>query len=144
MPLRTLCIYVRIPRHSLGEFPHSEICGSKLIYSSPQLIAVSHVLHRRQVPRHPPYALCSLILFKSLSALESHITSLVSLCILSKISYIVNCSYYSLLFIFRYFFLIDEISRHPVTQNLLCSCQGALKRLQSLDGGVISHTGGLN
>ena len=112
MPLHTLCIYVWIPRHSLGEFPHSEICGSKLIYSSPQLIAVSHVLHRRQVPRHPPYALCSLILFKSLSTLESHITSLVS-CILSKISYIVNCSYYSLLFIFRYFFLIDEISRQP-------------------------------
>ena len=99
MPLRTLLIHVRIPRHSLGEFPHSDICGSMLIYSSPQLFAVSHVLHRRQVPRHPPYALCSLIFFKSLSALKSHITSLVSLCILSKISYIVNCSYYSLLFI---------------------------------------------
>jgi hypothetical protein len=46
-----------------SEFPHSEICGSMLIYSSPQLIAVSHVLHRRQMPRHPPYALCSLIFF---------------------------------------------------------------------------------
>ncbi len=44
-----------------SEFPHSEICGSIPIYGSPQLIAVSHVLHRRLVPRHPPYALCSLI-----------------------------------------------------------------------------------
>ena len=42
-----------------SEFPHSEICGSKLIYSSPQLFAVSHVLRRCLVPRHPPYALIS-------------------------------------------------------------------------------------
>ena len=139
MPLHTLWIHVWIPRHSLGEFPHSDICGSMLIYSSPQLFAVSHVLHRRQVPRHPPYALCSLIFFKSLSALKSHITSLVSLCILSKISYIVNCSYYSLLFIFRYFFLIDEISCHPVTQNLLCSCQCALSDNSRLWGCDYSH-----
>ena len=31
-----------------------------LTYSSPQLIAVSHVLHRLSVPRHSPCALCSL------------------------------------------------------------------------------------
>ena len=43
------------------------------IYNSPQLIAVSHVLHRRQVPRHPPYALRSLI------SKKSFILSLVSL-----------------------------------------------------------------
>ena len=40
--------------------PHSEIPGSKLICSSPRLIAAYHVLHRLLVPRHPPYALCSL------------------------------------------------------------------------------------
>ena len=34
-----------------------------LAYSSPQLFAVGHVLLRRLVPRHPPYALCSLIFF---------------------------------------------------------------------------------
>jgi hypothetical protein len=27
-------------------FPHSEICGSKVLDTSPQLIAVLHVLHR--------------------------------------------------------------------------------------------------
>jgi hypothetical protein len=41
-------------------FPHSEICGSKLICSSPQLIAACHVLHRLLMPRHSPCALISL------------------------------------------------------------------------------------
>ena len=36
---------------------HSEICGSKLAYSSPQLIAVNHVLLRLPMPRHSPCAL---------------------------------------------------------------------------------------
>ena len=34
-----------------------------LTYSSPWLIAVSHVLHRLSVPRHSPCALCSLTIF---------------------------------------------------------------------------------
>ena len=38
-------------------FPHSEICGSTLICSSPQLIAACHVLLRLPMPRHSPYAL---------------------------------------------------------------------------------------
>ena len=41
-------------------FPHSEICGSKLICSSPQLIAACHVLLRLLMPRHSPCALSSL------------------------------------------------------------------------------------
>ena len=41
-------------------FPHSEILGSKLVYSSPRLIAAGHVLRRLPAPRHPPYALSSL------------------------------------------------------------------------------------
>jgi hypothetical protein len=40
--------------------PHSEICGSTLLGSSPQLIAALHVLLRRSMPRHPPCALCNL------------------------------------------------------------------------------------
>ena len=43
-----------------GGFPHSEILGSKLVRSSPRLIAAYHVLHRLSVPRHPPIALISL------------------------------------------------------------------------------------
>ena len=41
-------------------FPHSEICGSKLMCSSPQLIAACHVLLRLLMPRHSPCALSSL------------------------------------------------------------------------------------
>ena len=41
-------------------FPHSEISGSKLTYSSPKHIGVSTVLHRLLVPRHPPCALSNL------------------------------------------------------------------------------------
>src|ERR1700760_2822621 len=43
-----------------GGFPHSEIPGSKLVRSSPRLIAAYHVLHRLSAPRHPPNALKSL------------------------------------------------------------------------------------
>jgi hypothetical protein len=54
-------------RHRLGitivgsGFPHSEIFGSKLVRSSPKLIAAYHVLHRLSEPRHPP---CALSCFK--------------------------------------------------------------------------------
>ncbi len=41
-------------------FPHSDICGSQDICSSPQLFAAYHVFHRLLVPRHPPCALFSL------------------------------------------------------------------------------------
>src|SRR6185312_4350925 len=41
-------------------FPHSEISGSKLIRSSPKLIAAYYVLHRLHAPRHPLDALKSL------------------------------------------------------------------------------------
>ena len=41
-------------------FPHSDIHGSRVICTSPWLFAAYHVFHRLSVPRHPPYALCSL------------------------------------------------------------------------------------
>ena len=43
--------------------PHSEIPGSKVVCTSPRLIAAYHVFHRLHVPRHPPYALSSFIKF---------------------------------------------------------------------------------
>jgi hypothetical protein len=48
--------------HSPVRFPHSEISGSQPVSGSPELIAAVHVLHRLWLPRHPPYALCSLTL----------------------------------------------------------------------------------
>ena len=46
-------------------FPHSDIPGSKLICSSPGLIAAYRVLHRLLVPRHSPYTLISLTIRNS-------------------------------------------------------------------------------
>jgi hypothetical protein len=43
--------------HISGGFPHSEIRGSKLIRSSPQLIAAYHVFHRLLEPRYSQDAL---------------------------------------------------------------------------------------
>jgi len=45
-----------------GGFPHSDIPGSQLAYSSPRRIGVRPVLHRLLAPRHPPCALSSLSL----------------------------------------------------------------------------------
>ena len=61
VPLHTLWIQIWIHESSSCGFPHSDICGSMDICSSPQLFAAYHVLRRLQVPRHPPYALISLI-----------------------------------------------------------------------------------
>ena len=60
VPLHTLWIGVWIHEVFSCGFPHSDICGSMDICSSPQLFAAYHVFHRLLVPRHPPCALLRL------------------------------------------------------------------------------------
>ena len=60
VPFLTLWIHVRIHAVCACGFPHSDICGSRLICSSPQLFAAYHVFRRLLVPRHPPCALIRL------------------------------------------------------------------------------------
>ena len=60
VPRVGLFIHPTLTGSSPAVFPHSEICGSKLICSSPQLIAACHVLRRLPMPRHSPYALVRL------------------------------------------------------------------------------------
>ena len=60
VPRAYLLIQYTLHDSSSWVFPHSEICGSKLICSSPQLIAACHVLRRLPMPRHSPYALLRL------------------------------------------------------------------------------------
>ena len=60
VPLHTLWIGVWMHEVCSCGFPHSDICGSVDICSSPQLFAAYHVFHRLLVPRHPPYALSSM------------------------------------------------------------------------------------
>src|ERR1044072_6837206 len=67
-------------------FPHSEISGSRVICTSPELIAAYHVLHRLHAPRHPPCALSSLtIKFAHRKTLDQH-TGLSSASLFSSIS----------------------------------------------------------
>ena len=56
-------ILFRKERHHITgvRLPHSEIAGSKVVCTSPTLIAAYHVLHRLSAPRHSLYALNSLI-----------------------------------------------------------------------------------
>ena len=57
VPFHTLWIGVWMTEVCSAGFPHSEICGSMVICTSPQLFAAYYVLLRLSVPRHPPYAL---------------------------------------------------------------------------------------
>ena len=59
-PSYAYLIQRRMTEYCSAGFPHSEICGSKLMCSSPQLIAACHVLLRLLMPRHSPCALSSL------------------------------------------------------------------------------------
>ena len=60
VPHVLLCVHNTFRDSSSRGFPHSDICGSRLICSSPQLFAACHVLLRLLMPRHSPYALLSL------------------------------------------------------------------------------------
>ena len=71
VPLHTLWIGVWMIRVLRTGFPHSDICGSRIICISPQLFAAYHVFLRLLVPRHPPCALISLtIMQKQVFALQ--------------------------------------------------------------------------
>ena len=90
VPLINLCIQLMIYGSSPYVFPHSEICGSKLICSSPQLIAACHVFLRLLMPRHSPCALvclnfsCCVFLHGpylfSLSRIAEYIKTVFSVC----------------------------------------------------------------
>ena len=60
VPFHTLWIGVWMTGVHPAGFPHSDICGSMDICSSPQLFAAYHVFLRLLVPRHPPCALSCL------------------------------------------------------------------------------------
>ena len=81
---------------SLSEFPHSDIYGSMDICSSPQLFAAYRVLLRLLVPRHSPYALCSLTFLLRLNFTQLCQTSVkissIYICIISSIFLRFPCS----------------------------------------------------
>ena len=69
VPFHTLWIGVWMHEVCSCGFPHSDICGSVDICSSPQLFAAYHVFLRLLVPRHPPCALIRLTFCSSALAI---------------------------------------------------------------------------
>ena len=81
----------RLTEYCSAGFPHSVISGSKLMCSSPKLIAACHDLHRLLMPRHSPCALISLtfveqpfqaVLFGSLRIMQASVWFHCSFCTL--------------------------------------------------------------
>ena len=77
-PSLSYLIQIRIHGLFPCEFPHSEICGSKVICTSPQLIAAYRVLHRLLMPRHPSCALSSLTYFLTITSSLSNVQIIVA------------------------------------------------------------------
>ena len=80
-------------------FPHSDICGSILICSSPQLFAACRVLLRLPVPRHSP---CALFCLTSLGSLKNYCGNLLGFVVFyypfAKTEKPLNCPFKCLLY----------------------------------------------
>jgi hypothetical protein len=122
-----------VGRLTLRALSHSEIPGSKLVSSSPRLIAAVHVLLRLSTPRHPPYALSSLTIplrhvSSSHASLELR-TTVTSQFWLEHVHYKLNCP------------CIVCSSRHMTCSNqllVLSENRGAPSGARNLrDGGAI-------
>ena len=90
VPLHTLWIGVWMHEGCSCGFPHSDICGSVDICSSPQLFAAYHVFLRLLVPRHPPCALISLTITLLHSVATVGRSELFSVCNLRYLCLLLN------------------------------------------------------
>ena len=133
---------VRYCNITCSAFPHSDICGSRLICSSPQLFAACHVPAPRSFSqlvtsffgamyhRHPPYALCSLIFLSRLLILTYKKNpkistrqkwSLSAFRLLSLLYVLALTIFFALLFLVLPFVLSSSSSFF----SSLCSCQSS-------------------
>ena len=73
------CLYIQ---QVVSRLPYSDISGSMLASSSPELFVGRHVLLRLCVPRYPPLALCSLTSFFLSDTLGFTLLDLPAICFL--------------------------------------------------------------
>ena len=90
VPPACLCIQHAVTGVLPDGFPHSDICGSVDICSSPQLFAAYHVFLRLLVPRHPPCALISLTITLLHSVATVGRSELFSVCNLRYLCLLLN------------------------------------------------------
>jgi hypothetical protein len=112
----SLCIQPAVTGVHPAGFPHSEIPGSKPACGSPRLIAACHVLHRLLAPRHPPYALSSLII----KLTQYVVSDGVSIC--SRSSRLAAVAKLQLSFSSYALFLTTPLFRGPLARRRDCRC----------------------
>ena len=119
--------------NSSGQYPeinqdvlsHSEIHGSKPVCGSPWLIATYYVLHRLLAPRHPPFALSSLITKRTIHSL-ARVNST------QRIVFALKLSYLCVVFKERrmtpkiIFLVVGLTGLEPVTLRLSSACSNQL------------------
>ena len=71
---------------------HSEISGSKVICTYPELIAAYHVLHRLREPRHPPCALIYFLLSPGIISFEKEMNPMVRYILLALTKFTFFCT----------------------------------------------------
>ena len=94
----------------LNGLPHSDIHGSMVICTSPQLFAAYHVLRRLREPRHPPFALAYFFFLDIINILAENV--------------LINFSS-SLLLLYNFFLIRHIYKIHAETKRLL-SCDRKL------------------
>ena len=88
----------------LNGLPHSDIHGSMVICTSPQLFAAYHVLRRLREPRHPPFALAYFFFLDIINILAENV--------------LINFSS-SLLLLYNFFLIRHIYKIHAETKRLL-------------------------
>ena len=88
----------------LNGLPHSDIHGSMVICTSPQLFAAYHVLLRLREPRHPPFALAYFFFLDIINILAENV--------------LINFSS-SLLLLYNFFLIRHIYIIHAETKRLL-------------------------
>ena len=77
----------------LNGLPHSDIHGSKVICTSPQLFAAYHVLRRLREPRHPPFALAYFFFLDIINILAENVLIIFSSSLLLLYNFFPNSTY---------------------------------------------------
>ena len=77
----------------LNGLPHSDIHGSRVICTSPQLFAAYHVLRRLREPRHPPFALAYFFFLDIINILAENVLINFSSSLLLLYNFFPNSTY---------------------------------------------------
>ena len=89
----TFAFLLRMLSLQLNGLPHSDIHGSMVICTSPQLFAAYHVLRRLREPRHPPFALAYFFFLDIINILAENVLIIFSSSLLLLYNFFPNSTY---------------------------------------------------